>query len=135
MQESINRAYYIVYFCGARRSRRFAGIPSKTVILICFLAIWLAFWFGGSISLFSWNNGARKSYAAQQTLKVRTLHSEVFVDPMPKITLVRSLKINIGRRRKMQAAPKMIAYLYKVVCFFSYKETFIPYSEIYILLP
>ena len=35
----------------------------------------------------------------------------------------------------MQAAPKMITYLYKVVCFFSYKETFIPYSEIYILLP
>ena len=47
---------------------------------------------------------------------------------MPKITLVRSLKINIGRRKKMQAAPKMITYLYKVVCFFfSYKETFIPY--------
>ena len=46
-----------------------------------------------------------------------------------------NLKINIGRRRKMQAAPKMITYLYKVVCFFSYKETFIPYSEIYILLP
>ena len=35
----------------------------------------------------------------------------------------------------MQAAPKMITYLYKVVCFFSYKKTFIPYSEIYILLP
>ena len=73
--------------------------------------------------LFLWNNGARKSHAAQQTLKVRNVLSEVFVDPMPKITLVRSLKINIGRRRKMQAAPKMI------------KETFIPYSEIYILLP
>ena len=85
--------------------------------------------------LFLWNNGARKSHAAQQTLKVRNVLSEVFVDPMPKITLVRSLKINIGRRRKMQAAPKMITYLYKVVCFFSYKETFIPYSEIYILLP
>ena len=25
----------------------------------------------------------------------------------------------------------MIMYLYKVVCFFSYKETFIPYSEIF----
>ena len=105
------------------------------VILICILAIWLAFWFSGSISFFLWNNGARKSHAAQQTLKVRNVLSEVFVDPMPKITLVRSLKINIGRRRKMQAAPKMIKYLYKVVCFFSYKETFIPYSEIYILLP
>ena len=35
----------------------------------------------------------------------------------------------------MQAVPKMITYLYKVVCFFPYKETFIPYSEIYILLP
>ena len=50
---------------------------------------------------------------------------------MPTITLFRSLKINIGRRRKMQAAPKMTTYLYKVVCFFSYKETFIPYSEIF----
>ena len=40
----------IVYFCGARRSRRFAGIPLKIVILIGILAIWLAFWFGGSIS-------------------------------------------------------------------------------------
>ena len=118
MQESINRAYYIVYFCGARRSRRFAGIPPKIVILICILAIWLVFWFGGSISFFLWNNGARKSHAAQQTLKVRNVLSEVFVDPMPKITLVRSLKINIGRRRKMQAAPKMITYLYKDVCFF-----------------
>ena len=68
-------------------------------------------------------NGARKSHAAQQTLKVRNVLSEAFVDPMPKITLVRSLKINIGRRRKMHAAPKMI------------NETFIPYSEIYILLP
>ena len=68
-----------------------------------------------------WNNSARKSYAAQQTLKVRNVISEVFrvfVDPLPKITLVRSLKINIGRRRKMQAATKMITYLYKVVCFF-----------------
>ena len=45
-------ANYIVYFCGARRSRRFAGIPLKIVILICILAIWLAFWFGGSISFF-----------------------------------------------------------------------------------
>ena len=63
------------------------------------------------------------SYAAQQTLKVRNVLSEVFADPMPKIALVRSLKINIGRRRKMQAPPKMI------------KETFIPFSEIYILLP
>ena len=46
-------------------------------------------------------------------------HCHLFcsVDPMPKLTLVRSLKINIGRRRKMQAAPKMITYLYKVVCF------------------
>ena len=69
-------------------------------------------------SLCLWNNSARKSYAAQQTLKVRNVLSEVFVDPMPKKTLVRSLKINIGRRRKMQAAPKMITYLYKVVCFF-----------------
>ena len=118
MQESINRAYYIVYFCGARRSRRFEGIPSKTVILICILAIWLAFLFGGSISFFSWNNGDRKSRAAQQTLNVRNVLSEVFVNPMPKITLARSLKINIGRRRKTQAAPKIITYLYKVVCFF-----------------
>ena len=37
---------------------------------------------------------------------------------MPKITLVRSLKMNIGCRREMQAAPKMITYLYKVVFFF-----------------
>ena len=73
--------------------------------------------------LLLWNNRARKSHAAQQTLKVRNVLSEVFVDPMPKIALVTSLKINIGRRRKMQAPPKMI------------KETFIPYSEIYILLP
>ena len=65
--------------------------------------------------LFLWDNGATKSHAAQQTLKVRNVLSEVFVDPMPKITLVRSLKINIGRRRKMQAAPKMITYLYKVL--------------------
>ena len=72
--------------------------------------------------LFLWNNDARKSHAAQQTLKVRNVLSEVFVDPMPKITLVRSLKINIGRRRKMQAAPKMITYLYKVVCFFATRE-------------
>ena len=85
--------------------------------------------------LFLWNNGARKSHAAQQTLKARNGLSEIFDDPMPKILLVRSLKINIVRRRKMQAAPKMITYLYKVVCFFPYKETFIPYSEIYILLP
>ena len=82
-----------------------------------------------------WDNSARKSYAAQQTLKVRNVLSEVFADPMPKITLVRSLKINFGRRRKMQAAPKMITFLYKVLCVFSYKETFIPYLEIYILLP
>ena len=84
---------------------------------------------------FSWNNGARKSHAAQQTLNVRNVLSEVFVDPMPKITLVRSLKIDIGRRRKTQAAMKIITYFYKVVCFFSCKEAFIPYSEIYILLP
>ena len=64
---------------------------------------------------FLWNNGARKSYAAEQTLKVRNVFSEVFVDPMPKVTFVRSLKVNIGRRKKMQAAPKMITYLYKVV--------------------
>ena len=31
---------------------RGAGIPFKVVILICILAIWLAFWFGGSISFF-----------------------------------------------------------------------------------
>ena len=74
--------------------------------------------------LFLWNNGARKSHAAQQTLKVRNVLSEVFVDPMPKITFVRSLKINIGRRRKMQAAPKMITYLYKVVCFFFLQVNF-----------
>ena len=73
---------------------------------------------------FLWNNGARKSHAAQQTLKVRNVLSEVFVDLMPKITLVRSLKINIGRRRKMQAAPKMITYLYKVVCFFFLQGNF-----------
>ena len=77
--------------------------------------------------LFLWNNGARKSHAAQQTPKVRNGLSGVFVDPVPILTLVRSLKINFGRRRKMQAAPKMITYSYKVVCFFSYKETFIPY--------
>ena len=65
--------------------------------------------------LFLCNYGARKSHAAKQTLKVWNVLSEVFVDPRPKITLVRSLKINIGRRRKMQAAPKMI------------KETFIAY--------
>ena len=51
-------------------------------------------------------------------LKIRNGLSEVFVDPVPKITLVKSLKINIVRRRKMQAAPKMITYMYKVVCFF-----------------
>ena len=65
--------------------------------------------------LFFWNNGVGKSYAAQQAFKVRNLISEVFVDPLPKITLVRSLKVNIGHRKKMQAAPKMITYLYKVV--------------------
>ena len=63
-----------------------------------------------------------KSYAAQQTLKVRNVLSEVFVDPMLKITLVRSLTINIRRRRKMQAAPKMITYLYKDVCFFATRK-------------
>ena len=73
---------------------------------------------------FLWNNSARKSHAAQQTLKFRSVRSEVFVDPVPKITLVRSLKINIGRRRKMQAVPKMITYLYKVVCFFFLQENF-----------
>ena len=52
LKESINRAYCIICFCGARRSRRFAGIPFKIVILICILAIWLAFWFSGSISFF-----------------------------------------------------------------------------------
>ena len=54
------------------------------------------------------------------------VRSEVFVDPVPKITLVRSLKINIERRRKMQAAPKMITYLYKVVCFFFLQGNFHP---------
>ena len=45
---------------------------------------------------------------------------------MPKITLVRSFLGVAGK------SPKMITYLYKVVCFFfSYKETFIPYSEIF----
>ena len=73
---------------------------------------------------FLWNNGARKSHAVQQTLKVRNVFSEVFVDPLPKITLVKSLKINIGRRRKMQAAPKMITYLYKVVRFFFLTRNF-----------
>ena len=72
--------------------------------------------------LFLWDNGATKSHAAQQTLKVRNVLSEVFVDPMPKITLVRSLKINIGRRREMQAAPKMSTCVYKVVCFFPIRE-------------
>ena len=33
---------------------------------------------------FLWNNGARKSHAAQQPLKVRNVISEVFVDPMQK---------------------------------------------------
>ena len=61
---------------------------------------------------------------AQQTLKVRNVLSEVFVDPMPKIMLVRSLKIDIGRRRKMQATLKMITYLYKVVCFFFLQGNF-----------
>ena len=62
------------------------------------------------INVFGYNN---KDFS-------QTLSSVLFcsVDPMPKITLVRSLKINIERRRKMQAAPKMITYLYKVVCFF-----------------
>ena len=32
--------------------------------------------------LFLWNNDARKSHAAQQTLKVRNVLSEVFVDPI-----------------------------------------------------
>ena len=50
--KSLSIALIIVYFCGARRSRRFAGIPPKIVILICILAIWLVFWFGGSISFF-----------------------------------------------------------------------------------
>lgn len=116
--------------------RRFAGIFPKIVILTCIsdnlarILVWRLHF------LFMWNNGARKSHAAHQTLKVRNVLSEVFVDSTPKITLVRSLKINIGRRRKMQAGPKMITYLYKVVCFFfSYKKTFFPYSEIYILLP
>ena len=56
----------------------------------------------------------------------QTLSSVLFcsVDPMPKITLVRSLMINIERRRKMQAAPKMITCLYKVVCFFFLQENF-----------
>ena len=46
-----NRAYYIVYFW-ASRSRRFAGMCPKIIILICILKIWLAFWFGGFISFF-----------------------------------------------------------------------------------
>ena len=32
--------------------------------------------------LFLWNNDAGKSHAAQQTLNVRTVPSEVFVDPI-----------------------------------------------------
>ena len=122
--KSLSVALIIVYFCGARRSRRFAGIPPKIVILY-------VFWQSGSHFglaapfLFLWNNGARKSHAAQQTLKARNGLSEVFVDPMPKITLVRSLKINIGRRRKMQAAPKMTTYLYKVVRLFPFKSQFL----------
>ena len=32
--------------------------------------------------LFLWNNDARKSHAAQQTLNVRNVLSEVFVDPI-----------------------------------------------------
>ena len=32
--------------------------------------------------LFLWNNDARKSHAAQQTLKVRNVLSEVFVGPI-----------------------------------------------------
>ena len=74
--------------------------------------------------LFLWNNDARKSHAAQQTLNVRNVLSEVFVDPMPKITLVRSLKIDIGRRRKTQTAMKIITYFYKVVCFFFLQGNF-----------
>ena len=35
--KSLSIALIIVYFCGARRSRRFAGIPPKIVILICIL--------------------------------------------------------------------------------------------------
>ena len=34
--------------------------------------------------LLLWNNRARKSHAAQQTLKVRNVLSEVFVDPVLK---------------------------------------------------
>ena len=96
--------------CLLLRGAPFAGIPFKIVILICILAIWLAFWFGGSISFFLWNNGARKSHAAQQTLKVRNVLSEVFVDPMLKITLVRSLTINIRRRRKMLGKPSPLGW-------------------------
>ena len=68
------------------------------------------------INVFGYNN---KDFS-------QTLSSVLFcsVDPMPKIALVRSLKINIERRRKMQAAPKMITYLYKVVCFFFLQENF-----------
>ena len=122
--KSLSIALIIVYFCGARRSRRFAGIPPKIVILICILAILARILVWRLHFLFLWNNGARKSHAKQQTLKVRNVLSEVFVDPVLKITLVRSLTINVGRRRKMQAAPKMITYLYKVVCFFLLQGNF-----------
>ena len=124
MQESINRAYCIVYFCEARRSRRLAGIPFKIVILICILAICLAFWFGGSISFFCGTN-VRKSHAAQQTLNVRNVLSEVFVDP--KITLVRSFLGVTGR----SSCTENDYVLVQSCMFFSYEETFIPYSEIF----
>ena len=84
---------------------------------------------------FLWNNSARKSYAAQQTLKVRNVLSEVFVDPMLKITLVRSLTINIGSSQESASCTENDYVLVQSCMYFCYKETFIPYSEIYILLP
>ena len=120
--KSLSIALIIIYFCEARRSRRIRGhSPQNSNFNMYFgnlasILVWRLYF------LFLWNNGARKSHAAQQTLKVRNVLSEVFVDPMLKITLVRSLTINIRRRRKMQAAPKMITYLYKDVCFFATRK-------------
>ena len=120
---SLDHAYYIVYFCGARRSRRFTGIPPKIVISICILAIWLAFWFDGSISFFCGTTAPGRVMPHNKPLRFGMYFQRFLLTQCQKKTLVRSLKINIGRRRRMQAASKVI------------NETFIPYSEIYILLP
>ena len=110
----------LVYFCGARCSCRFAGIPFKIVILICILAIWLAFWFGGAISYFC---GTTTLWRVMQHNKPLMFGMYFQVSG----TLVRSFLGVAGK----SSCTKIITYLYKVVCFFSYKETFIQYSEIF----